>query len=170
MNSAYLAAGLAWMRERLGAGGGDPDAARWWEAGAAGGAAPRRSSCWATGSACPGSSGSCCCSRRRRSSTRASPPAAPQANGNPPAAYPTLALALAVLPGAAWDVVSPQRPLRYWRLIELDEPRAEPLTATRMRIDERIVSFIKGLNVMDDRLAPFVTPVARASAEPAGQP
>ena len=28
MNSAYLAAGLAWVRERLGA-GGDPDAAPW---------------------------------------------------------------------------------------------------------------------------------------------
>ena len=76
-----------------------------------------------------------------------------EANGNPPAAYPTLALALAVLPGASWDVVSPQRPLRYWRLIELDEPRAEALTATRIRIDERIVSFLKGLNVMDERLA-----------------
>ena len=71
----------------------------------------------------------------------------------PRAAYPTLALALAMLPEAAWDVVSPHRPLRYWRLIELDEPRGEPLTATRIRIDERIVSFIKGLNVIDDRLA-----------------
>ena len=64
-----------------------------------------------------------------------------------------------ILPGAAWDVVSPQRPLRYWRLIELDEPRAEALTATRMRIDERIVSFLKGLNVIDERLAPVVQPV-----------
>ena len=83
-----------------------------------------------------------------------------EANGDPRAAYPTLALALMMLPGAAWDVVSPQRPLRYWRLIELDEPRAEALTATRMRIDERIVSFLKGLNVMDERLAPVVQPVA----------
>ena len=83
-----------------------------------------------------------------------------EANGDPRAAYPTLALALAVLPGAAWDVVSPQRPLRYWRLIELDEPRTEALTATRIRIDERIVSFLKGLNVMDERLAPLVAPGA----------
>ena len=82
-----------------------------------------------------------------------------EANGNPRAAYPTLALALAVLPEAAWDVVSPQRPLRYWRLIELDEPRAEALTATRIRIDERIVSFLKGLNVMDERLALLIHPV-----------
>jgi hypothetical protein len=34
MNSAYLAAGLAWIRERLGAADSDPDAAPWWEAGA----------------------------------------------------------------------------------------------------------------------------------------
>ena len=64
-----------------------------------------------------------------------------------------------MLPEASWDVVSPQRPLRYWRLIELDEPRAGALTATRIRIDERIVSFLKGLNVMDERLAPVVQPV-----------
>ena len=57
-------------------------------------------------------------------------------------------------------MVSPLRPLRYWRLIELDEPRAGTLTATRIRIDERIVSFLKGLNVMDERLAPFISPVA----------
>ena len=33
MNSAYLAAGLAWTRGRLDADGGEPDAGRWWETG-----------------------------------------------------------------------------------------------------------------------------------------
>ena len=159
MNSAYLAAGLAWTRERLGAGGGDPDAARWWEAGA--GAEPA--------AALELLGDRLGLSRFERlvlmlaAATELDPTIAArcaEANGDPLAAYPTLALALAVLPGATWDVVSPRRPLRYWRLIELDEPRTGALTATRIRIDERIVSFLKGLNVMDERLAPVVSPVA----------
>ncbi|MBV8712124.1 MAG: ATP-binding protein [Solirubrobacterales bacterium] len=78
------------------------------------------------------------------------------ANGNPAAAYPTLALALSSLPGASWDVVSAQRSLRYWRLVELDEPRSSALTARPLRIDERILGFIKGLNELDDRLTHIV--------------
>jgi hypothetical protein len=156
MNSTYLAAGLAWTRERLG--GGDPDA-RWWEAGVA---AEPAAALELLGDRLG-------LSRFERlvlmlaAATELDPSIAArcaEANGNPLAAYPTLALALAVLPGATWDVVSPQRPLRYWRLIELDEPRAEALTATRIRIDERVVSFLKGLNVMDERLTPVVSAVA----------
>jgi hypothetical protein len=158
MNGAYLAAGLAWTRERLGAGGGERDVARWWEAGAQ---AEPAAALELLGDRLG-------LSRFERlvlilaAATELDPGIAArcaEANGNPLAAYPTLALALAMLPGATWDVVSPQRPLRYWRLIELDEPRAEALTATRIRIDERIVSFLKGLNVMDERLAAVVRPV-----------
>jgi len=159
MNSAYLAAGLAWTRERLGA-AGDPGAAeRWWETGQE---AEPAAALELLGDRLG-------LSRFERlvlmlaAATELDPTIAArcaEANGNPLAVYPTLALALAVLPGATWDVVSPQRPLRYWRLIELDEPRAGALTATRIRIDERIVSFLKGLNVMDERLAPFISPVA----------
>jgi ATPase family associated with various cellular activities (AAA) len=158
VNGAYLAAGLAWMRERLGAHGGDPDGTPWWQAGAQ---ADPPAALELLGERLG-------LSRFERlvlllaAATELDPGTAvrcAEANGSPAAAYPTLALALSVLPGASWDVVSPQRPLRYWRLIELDEPRAGALTATRIRIDERIVSFLKGLNVMDERLAPVVQPV-----------
>ena len=56
MNGAYLAAGLAWTRERLGAADGDPDAGA--VVGSRGGrrSRPRPWNCWAIGSACPGSS------------------------------------------------------------------------------------------------------------------
>jgi hypothetical protein len=158
MNGAYLAAGLAWTRERLRA-GGDPAGAAWWEAGAR---AEPPAALELLGDRLG-------LSRFERlvlmlaAATELDPGIAArcaEANGNPMEAYPTLALALAMLPGATWDVVSPQRPLRYWRLIELDEPRPLALTATRMRIDERIVSFLKGLNVMDERLTPLVRPVS----------
>jgi hypothetical protein len=73
--------------------------------------------------------------------------------------YPTFALALALLDEPAWDALSPERPLRYFRLIEINQPGAQPLTTSALRADERIVSFIKGLNTLDDRLAPLLTPL-----------
>jgi hypothetical protein len=160
MNGAYLAAGLAWTREQLSADRRDPGGTGppWWEAGAQ---ADPPAALELLGEQLG-------LSRFERlvlllaAATELDPGIAArcaEANGSPAAAYPTLALALSMLPGARWDVVSPRRPLRYWRLIELDEPRAEALTGSRIRIDERIVSLLKGLNVMDERLAPVIRPV-----------
>jgi hypothetical protein len=78
---------------------------------------------------------------------------------DPSRPYPTFALALWLFDGAAWDVMSPERPLRYWRLIEIHQPGAQPLTASALRADERIVNYIKGLNYLDDRLAPLFVPI-----------
>jgi ATPase family associated with various cellular activities (AAA) len=74
--------------------------------------------------------------------------------------YPTFALALALFDQPAWDVLSPERPLRHWRLIEINQPGAQPLINSALKADERIVNYIKGLNYLDDRLAPLVTRVA----------
>jgi ATPase family associated with various cellular activities (AAA) len=73
--------------------------------------------------------------------------------------YPTFALALACFDNPAWDVVSPERPLRYWRLIEINQSVAQPLTSSSLRADERIVNYIKGLNYLDDRLSALVFPL-----------
>ncbi|MET0309936.1 MAG: ATP-binding protein [Sphingomonas sp.] len=73
---------------------------------------------------------------------------------------PTFELALAALENPAWDVMSPERPLRYWRLIEIHQPASQPLVASALRADERIVNYIKGLNYLDDRLAPLLENVA----------
>jgi AAA+ superfamily predicted ATPase len=72
---------------------------------------------------------------------------------------PTFALAMAMFDDPAWDALSPQRPLRYLHLIEVNQPAAQPLTASALRIDERVLNFIKGLNEFDDRLAPLLTEV-----------
>jgi hypothetical protein len=72
--------------------------------------------------------------------------------------FPTFALALALFDDPAWDVLSPERPLRYWRLIEINQPNAQPLTTSALRADERIVNAIKGLNYLDDRLSPLLMP------------
>ena len=74
--------------------------------------------------------------------------------------YPTFALAMTLFKDASWDAMSPERPLRRWRLIEISQPGATPLTVSALRADERIVNYLKGLAYLDDRLAPVVSPVA----------
>jgi hypothetical protein len=67
--------------------------------------------------------------------------------------YPTFALALLTFDEPVWEALSPARPLRYWRLIEVVPTAAQPLTTSPLRADERIVNFLKGLNHLDERLA-----------------
>ena len=80
-------------------------------------------------------------------------------HGDANRAYPTFALALSVFDEPAWDALSPERPLRYWRLIEINQPGAQPLTTSAIRGDERLVNYIKGLNYLDDRLSPLLSPL-----------
>ena len=77
--------------------------------------------------------------------------------------YPTFALALALFDDPVWEALSPERPLRHWRLIEINQPAAQPLTVSALRADERVVSYLKGLNYVDDRLMPFLMPLPEAS-------
>jgi len=81
------------------------------------------------------------------------------AQDDPARPYPTFALALALFDEPAWDALSPERPLRHWRLIEINQPGAQPLTTAALRADERIVNYLKGLNYLDDRLAPLLLPL-----------
>jgi ATPase family associated with various cellular activities (AAA) len=84
-----------------------------------------------------------------------------QAMGNPHAPYPSFALALALLDSPSWDALTAQRPLRLWRLIDVNAERTVALTAAPLRADERIVNYIKGLNALDERLALILRPVGR---------
>lgn len=93
-----------------------------------------------------------------------------QAQDAPNRPYPTFALALSLFEHPTWDVVSQERPLRYWRLIEVTTTN-QPLTISPLRADERIVNYLKGLNALDDRLRPFVMPLTcdRATLLPPSQ-
>ncbi|MCB9099134.1 MAG: ATP-binding protein [Anaerolineales bacterium] len=88
-----------------------------------------------------------------------------QANGNPQQTYPTFALAMRLFDDPAWDVLSPERPLRYWRMIEVMQMGAQPLTTSPLRADERIVNYVKGLNYLDDRLIPLLMPLEVTESE-----
>jgi ATPase family associated with various cellular activities (AAA)/Winged helix domain, variant len=80
--------------------------------------------------------------------------------------FPTFALAFALFEGASWEALSPERPLRFWRLIEIMQPGGQPLTTSALRADERIVNYSKGLNYLDDRLFPLATPIEVPTGTP----
>src|SRR3989440_763452 len=94
-----------------------------------------------------------------------------RAQDDPNKAYATFALAFSIFEQPSWDALSPERPLRYWRLIEINQPNVQPLSVSAIRADERIVSYIKGLNYLDDRLTPLLIPLELESREdlPASQ-
>ncbi|MDI1292351.1 MAG: ATP-binding protein [Methylobacter sp.] len=89
-----------------------------------------------------------------------------KAQDNPYKPYPTFSLALTLFEQPAWDALSSNRPLRYWRLVEINQPGAEPLTTSALRADERIVNYlVEPKQRLDDRLLPFVVPLAIADTD-----
>ena len=93
--------------------------------------------------------------------------------GAPSLPYPTFALALRLFEsdedGAAWDALTPERPLRYWQLINVLNSESQPLLTSALRIDERIAHYIRGVNQLDDRLTHFLRRV-EARGVPADLP
>jgi hypothetical protein len=82
-----------------------------------------------------------------------------RAQDDPQKPFPTFALALALFDDPSWDALSPERPLRYWRLIEINQPGAQPLTTSALRADERVVNYLKGLNHVDSWVLSFLSPL-----------
>lgn len=68
--------------------------------------------------------------------------------------WASFALALAVLPGAHWSALTPQAPLRRWRLLETSGNGA--LLTARLQIDERVLHYLAGINALDARLRPLL--------------
>ncbi len=72
-------------------------------------------------------------------------------------AHMTFGLALAAMPDAHWTAVTPAGPLRRWRMIELGP--GPSLVTSPIRIDERMLNFLVGVDHVDDRLASMWQPV-----------
>ena len=62
----------------------------------------------------------------------------------------TFSLALSALDNPHWSALAPTSPLRHYRLIELETGRG--LTSAALRIDERILHYLAGVNRLDSRL------------------
>ncbi|MBW4675642.1 MAG: AAA family ATPase [Desmonostoc geniculatum HA4340-LM1] len=82
-------------------------------------------------------------------------------HADPQRAYPTLSLALATLPHVHWDAIAPNAPLRHWRLIQIGDAHA--LTLSPVRIDERILHYLTGIQYLDERLAGIIEPLQEVS-------
>lgn len=76
------------------------------------------------------------------------------AQGDMQRAYPTFSLSLAALSDPHWDAIAPKSPLRRWQLIDVGAGKA--LTLSPLRIDERILHYLTGIQHLDERLAGIV--------------
>jgi hypothetical protein len=65
-------------------------------------------------------------------------------------------LALGALDDPHWSAITPVRPLRHWRLIEVDDSAG--LVRGALRIDERVLHYLAGVNYLDARVRSFVRP------------
>jgi AAA+ superfamily predicted ATPase len=84
------------------------------------------------------------------------------ATGEPRRQGVSFGLALAALDAPHWSAVAPVRPLRRWRLVEVDESAG--LARGRLRIDERILHFLAGVNYLDVRLRSLLRPAMPQTA------
>jgi SpoVK/Ycf46/Vps4 family AAA+-type ATPase len=75
----------------------------------------------------------------------------------PQSPYATFSLALAILSAPIWSSLTPHAPLRRWRLIEVGPGNA--LTTSPLRIDERILHYVTGIQQLDQRLVGLVEPI-----------
>jgi hypothetical protein len=73
-----------------------------------------------------------------------------EALGREPRGAITFALALATLAEPHWSALAPAAPLRRYRLVEIEADRG--LTTAALRIDERILHYLAGVNALDPRL------------------
>jgi hypothetical protein len=69
---------------------------------------------------------------------------------------PTFSLALAAFGDAHWSALSPGRPLRHWQLVDLRPGNA--LTTSPLRIDERVLHYLVGVQALDERLHGVIRP------------
>jgi len=78
------------------------------------------------------------------------------AQKDPRLVSPTFSLALAALPEAHWSAVNRDGPLRYWRLIDV---APGSLMHSPLKIDERMLHYIAGVDCGDERLEAHIHPI-----------
>ena len=74
-----------------------------------------------------------------------------QAQGSEHTHYPTFSLALSALDNAHWDGITPNAPLRNWRLIQLKD-NSNSLTTKEIVIEEQILHYLLGSRHLNEKL------------------
>jgi hypothetical protein len=85
-----------------------------------------------------------------------------EAQGDSSRAFPTFSLAFASLSEPHWNAMVPAAPLRRWRLVEVGA--GSVLTACPLRIDERILHYLSGVQHTDERLVGLIEQLNEARA------
>ena len=80
-----------------------------------------------------------------------------KAQGDPQRAYPSFDLALTALPGGHWSALTPNGPLRRWRLIDVGSNSTHRLSP--LRIDEGVLYALAGMDYSDENLMGIIYPV-----------
>lgn len=77
------------------------------------------------------------------------------------ASYPTFGLALGALPNPHWSALVPISPLRRFRLVEIAAAGQLPssLTASPLRIEERVLHYLAGISYLEKQLQGIIRPV-----------
>ncbi|MFI1711132.1 ATP-binding protein [Streptomyces griseoruber] len=81
--------------------------------------------------------------------------------------FPTFSLALAALAEPHWSALTPDAPLRRYRLVEVADEGV--LTTARLRIDERVLHFLLGVSQVEPRLQGLVARTAVPGRLPESQ-
>ena len=79
------------------------------------------------------------------------------AHGDDNKKYPTFGLAMEIFGNSHWNAFLPSSPLRRWQLIEIGNGMA--LTLSPLKINERILHCLIGLQHLDEQLSNFIEPV-----------
>jgi hypothetical protein len=82
--------------------------------------------------------------------------AAALARGSGGSDWPSWALALRALAEARWEALAPEAPLRRWQLVRSDA--GPDWLQARLRLDERILHHLVGLEALDGSLVGAVRP------------
>ena len=80
-----------------------------------------------------------------------------EAQGDQNKDYPTLSLALSILNNPHWDALSPEAPLRRWKLIKIKP--SNNLVYSPIAIDEQILNHIVKVKHCDERLLDLIKPL-----------
>ena len=73
-------------------------------------------------------------------------------HGDTRSTSPTFSYALALLPDAHWSALTPDAPLRRWRMIEMGV--GNNFCTSPLNIDERVLHYLTGVPQMDARVQP----------------
>ncbi|MEG4443417.1 AAA family ATPase [Microcoleus sp. AT9_B5] len=80
------------------------------------------------------------------------------AQGDGQLSYPTFNLAMSALAAPHWNAISPDHPLRRWQLIEV--VRGKTITQSALRINERILHYLMGVDCLDEAFKGIIEPVS----------